>query len=1196
MIKRSRQNKISPCATAAYLEETKMQVVDSKNYFDQMRKAAKPLSAPIAWWTTAVLLLILLALPAHAQFGSSLSGTVLDPTKAVIPHATVTLTNTATQQTQTSTTNEMGAYHFSELPSGSYSLVVKASGFKTTSLTDLPLAAETPRNVDVTLQAGGATESVQVNGDLVPLLQTADANIGTTLESEEILRLPTFGADAYELLRTAPGITGDGARSSTGSAIYLPNAQGPGGSNSGIFQTENQVQISAAGQRQADNTFSVDGVSVNSLTHGGAAVVSPSMEAIGAMNVVSTSLDASDGRNSGAQIKIVTKSGSNTLHGSLFGLYDEKGLNAYNRWGGPNKALPVVVDNDQRSYAASIGGPAVHNKVFYFLSFAGFTTANNNETTSYVETPDYRAAVIANRAGGVSAGIFADPGVLPRIRKVLTPSCDGLTATVNCNLASSALTTTGLDIGSLTTGGTGQIGVFPASNQIGGGLDGVPDVENVQLYVPAHSRGKQFNARGDWYVTPKDQIAGSVYFTKLDNYGTSGAAGSRPQGDLPFKPLNSAATAIYIHTFSPSWLNEFRVNSTRFADNGIRDAAGVTNFGIPFVNVQTLPWGIQFGATAASTTPSVFAENTHEARDMVTHIWHSHALRAGMELRMEQDNDNLSGNQRPTFAMQGLWTMANDAPIYEQITANPLTGGPPLTQRYFRSEDIAAYAQDDWKVRPNLTLNLGLRWEFFTPLRNKGYEINYPVLGTTAGQELSGITLQLHNHLWNSQPSNFAPKVGFAYSPEFFKNKLVARGGFAIAYNHLDIALFNNALEDGPKVASFGLCCASASDTKGVQFEMGTSTSPASFPANPALSLGINPATGFPCEWGSTASNCVSNSESYEVYGALPNTKQPVSYLYSLEMQYELPYNMVGTVGYTGSVGRHYARLVNQNFTHSQVNSPVFAAYFAQTDSNQSYNAMNVNLTRHVTPDLFFSAYYTWSKSLDQMSNGDAADSLANQTNPADNGSEWGPSDYDARQRITITGSYELPHLHTGNKYVKQAANGWQVNGVMTHHTAFPWTPVTWNLQTSPLVPGANVVGPTRPLKYLGGAGDSCSNDAFKTGSNFPKGGPAYFDITTPVDQTNYTYKPGIGRNSFRGPCYFDIDMSFAKQFTLNRYEHNTQLRLQVNAYNIFNILQLQPIPNGNTNGSAIITNSTFGESLGGDAGRVIEITARIQF
>jgi hypothetical protein len=1178
-----------------------MRSIVSKSSKIRSQREAIDLHVRITSWTGLFSLLIAFAMPVHAQFGASLSGTVLDPTGASISQAKVTLTNPATQMTQVSTSNETGAYHFNELAPGQYTLEVTAQGFGTSSVTDLALAAETPRSVNVTLQAGGATESVQVNGDLVPLLQTSDASIGTTINSEEIQRLPTFGADPYELLRTAPGITGDGARSGNGQAVFLPNGGGPGGSNSGIFQTENQVQISAAGQRQADNNFMVDGVSVNSLTHGGAAVVSPNEEAVGAMTIVSTSYDASDGRNSGAQIKIVSKSGSDNFHGSMFGLYDESGLNAYNKWGGPSGAQTTVVDNNQRSWAAALGGPAVHKKFFFFVSWAAFTTANNSETTSYVETPQYRAAVIANRTGGVSAGILGDPGVVPRIRTILTPSCAGLNVGVNCNVV-----TGGLDIGSLTAGGASQVGVFPANTQLGGGLDGIADVENVQLYVPAHSRGNQFNGRIDYDLTSKDHLTGSVYVTKLDNYGVSGAAGSRPQADIPFKPQNSAATAIYIHTFSPTWLNEARTNATRFADNGVRDAAGVVNFGLPYINVQTLPWPIQFGAYAGATTPSLYAENTYEARDMVTHTWGTHVIRAGAEVRFEQDNDNLLGNQRPTYAMQGLWTLANDAAIYEQISANPLTGGTPLTQRYFRSEDIAGYVQHDWKASPNLTLNMGLRWEYFTPLRNKGSMINYPVLGTATGQQLSGITLKLRDHLWDAQPYNLAPKVGFAFTPPSMKQKLVIRAGFAMAYNHLDIALFNPALEDGPGVANFGLCCAGNGNSAGVQFEKGSSTSPSSFPINPALALGINPATGFPCQFGSTPGHCVVNSESYEVYGALPNTRQPVSDLYSLDLQYELPYSLLATVGYTGSVGRHFARLVNQNFIYSQcfpatancggttAITPVNAAYFAQTDSNQSYNAMNVNLTRHLAHGLNLSAYYTWSKSLDQVSNGDGANANANQTNPANNTTEWGPADYDVRHHFTVTGVYEVPHVHSGNGLVKAVANGWQVNGVLTWHTAFPWTPVTYNLQANALITGANLVGPTRPLAYYGGAGSSCSNSALQTGSNFPKGGPAYFNTTPPTSVNAPLYVPGIGRNSFRGPCYFDTDMSFAKETTFEPFDRPVLLRLQVNAYNIFNILQLAPI--SFNSGGSNIQSATFGESQSGNAGRVLELTARIQF
>lgn len=369
-----------------------------------------------------------LSVSAYAQFSASLAGTVQDSSGAIVPKATAILTNLGTQQTQTATTNDTGFYRFNELPPGHYKLVVTATGFKAASYEDINLAAESPRNLNIELAIGGETDTVNVNANETPILQTGDANIQTTIDSETIQKLPTYGADPFEVLRLTPGITGDGARSGTGTAVFLPNGAGPGGSNTGVFQTENQVQISADGQRQADNNFMVDGVSVNSLTHGGAAVVTPNQEAVGQITVVSTSYDASDGRNSGAQIKVVTKSGTNQLHGSLFFLYDEPGLNAFNKFGGPAAGTkPVKVTNKQRSYAASLGGPIIKNKLFLFTSYQGFTLANNNSVTAYVETPGYRSSVIANRPGGVSAKILSDPSVLPRIQTVIASDCSGFT-------------------------------------------------------------------------------------------------------------------------------------------------------------------------------------------------------------------------------------------------------------------------------------------------------------------------------------------------------------------------------------------------------------------------------------------------------------------------------------------------------------------------------------------------------------------------------------------------------------------------------------------------------------------------------------------------------------------------------------------------------------------------------------------------
>jgi hypothetical protein len=535
---------------------------------------------------------------------------------------------------------------------------------------------------------------------------------------------------------------------------------------------------------------------------------------------------------------------------------------------------------------------------------------------------------LSQRPGSIAATILGNPASQPRVVTVLTPSCTGFSSypsgpkvgATQPTAPACQVVSGGVDIGSLTPGGASQIGVFPSNSappagtyaptqqQAGGGFDGIPDLENAQILIPAQARGNQYNARIDWNVTQKDLIAGSLYFTKLDNLGASSTAGARPLDDVPFKPLNSAITLIYVHTFSPNWLNELRGNSTRFADNALNDAGNTVNYGIPYINIQNYPYPVQFGVAAAVTTPANFAENTYEVRDMVTHIFGTHTIRAGGELRFEQDNDNLYGYERPTYAFNGLWAFANDSAVFESVYANTQTGGPANTQRYFRSQNYAWFVQHDWRVTPNLTLNMGLRWEEFTPLSNKGSEINYPVLGPP-GQELSGMTLTPHNHLWNFQHNNWGPKIGFAWTPAALNGKAVVRGGYALAYNHLDFSLFNAAVEDGPGVVNFGLCCGGPGNTANIQYNLGTSNSPASFPANKALATGVN-ANGFP-----------NGAGQVEVYGALPNLKVPSSDLFSLDVQGQVWTGTTLDVGYAGSLGRHYARLVDQNFLYNNKNS-----------------------------------------------------------------------------------------------------------------------------------------------------------------------------------------------------------------------------------------------------------------------------------
>ena len=1198
----------------------------------------------------AVLLLMASCWTGHAQFNASLTGTVQDQTQAAIPSATVTLINNGTQAKKTVVSGDSGTFTFSELPPGNYTLQVAAKGFAENTISNVAVVAETPRNLDVTLSAGQETQTVNVDANTLPVLQTSDANVSRTLSSEEIERLPVFGADPYELLRTAPGITGDGARSGAGQAVFLPNNVGAGGSNSGIYQTENQPQISADGQRVADNNLTIDGVSVNSLTHGGSAVVTPNEESVAGITVTAISFDASDGRNTGAQIKTTTKSGTNQVHGSLFFLYNEPGLDAYNRYGGPIAGeLPVRVGIKQRTYAASIGGPILKNKLFLFGSFQGFGQGNNTVENNYVDTAQFRASVIAGRPGGLSASTLDNPLVAPRIRTLVASDCSlyannpstyiptkvNGTGPVVTQTAQSGpycqVVNGGLDIGSLTPGGASQLGVYlPYSNTgtaaapgpatgvggafVGGGLDGIADVTQAQLFLPGHSRGNQFNGRVDYHATSKDLIAGSLFITKLDKPDEHGPDLAPHWCDVPFKPLNSAVTLIYIHTFSSSWINELRSNGTRFADDGPADFGSI-NLGIPYTYIQNTPLNsIDYGVQGGNTTAAILAQNTIEVGDQATHTFGSHSLKFGGGFRWEQDNDNLDGGVRPDFAFAGPWNLANDAPLFESQTVNPVNGLAPATAAHFRSQTFYTYIQHDWKVTPTFSFNAGFRYEIQTPWHRKAGAPSYlPAPGTGAGGPLIGLTLQPVGDLYNTDYGHYLPKIAFAWNPKNNDGHFVIRGGFAAAYNHLDLSLFENTVQNGPGVLSYGVCCGQkyigrryavrwrSHQVRPWQRDQPEQLSPPIL-HSPRASTRRDSPNALP---GPNQS-----APTVGLYGVGTTIRNPLSYLYSLDTETLLPGNLTLTVGYAGSLGRHYARLVNQNFlyptsvTTGGVTTATSAGsdFLAQTDSSQAYNSLNVRVVKQVHHGLQFDGTYTYAKGMDNITNGDQSDGSANQTDPANNRAEWGPSDNDIRNRFTGTVLYTTPNVHTGHRLLDQVASGYQASSIVTLHSGFSWTPVVNNNFAE--VPNSSVVVEIRPIAYAPGAGlseigSSCSNSAFKSGSNFPNrgasgsaGGVNYYSLAQP--SATVPYIPVVGRNSLTGPCYRDIDFSVAKQVGLEGFGHTAVLRFQANMYNAFNLLQLQPISNEGFGTN--ISDINFGKSAGADAGRVIEFLARVQF
>jgi len=1137
--------------------------------------------------------LLCAVITAQAQFRAGVQGTVSDSSGALVPDAKVVLKDTETGKTQETTTSNEGFYRILGLAPGRYELTVEKAGYKKSMSETLTVGAENIQGVDVILEIGEITATVTIADEATgQQLETENANVTKGITTAEVRRLPQVGRDPYELLRLTPGIFGDAGRNPNGGSTGLPNSPGPGGSNISIFQAENQPQITANGQRISANNYQIDGVSVNSLSHGGAAVVTPNQESVKEIQVSSSTYSAEDGRNSGAQVKVVSQNGTNEFHGSAFLKYNSPKLNAFNKY--PNdfgRGRTERVERLFRQFGGSLGGPLYlprfgeggpsvysgKNRAFFFFSYEGLRENTNTLSTGYVETAQFRQAVLSARSG-ITAAILRSDGIVPRIAGILTPSCADVNGNIPCQVVGG-----GLDLGSLS-GSVGQYLTF--GNLGGGGLDGIPDVQRVIIAEPRNNKPNQYNLRLDFNPTSNDQITFSTYLTRIFFVNGDAGAAARPQADITTTPHNTAYTLLYNRTISPTLLNEARFNFTKFAFNEV-ESSSQTNFGIPRIEIESVfrdGSRIRFGANQSETTPGIFSEKTLEFRDIVSNVRGNHGLRFGGEYRPELNDDNLNGAARPLYTFAGLFNFANDAPLFYQINADPQTGGPANAQRHFRSSSYGLFFQDDWKFRPNLTLNLGLRYEYFSVLKEKNNQVANFVFGPGGG--LAGSRVEPTSNLYNPDRNNFAPRFGFAYSPKRFnlQEKLVLRGGAGVAYNRIPDIVFANSRGNPPFFARYQICCGTAATDFGSPFAggqilyvLGRNSSPFSYPPNPALAVGIDPATGAP------------RNRTVEIYGALPDTPTAYVYTYSLDAQYALPFHLTATLGYQGSSSHKLIRLVNQLFVQPSIpaNYFAFAVYIPTPDVNANYNAMNARLTRRLSRGVQFDILYRWAKTIDTLSN-EGPGAVTNQTFPQDLRQERGPSDFDVRHNLNVSGLWDLPLFRDRRDVAGKVLGGWQINGILTAHTGFPWTPHTGQCVRS--ANSNNFVCPSRPPRYFGGALQDTGNDAFtRQFGNFPGGGLKFFDPNNP----NGALPPGIGRNSFRGPRYFAVDLSLAKRTGMPSFMgEGAYLEFKANFFNAFNNLNLAPFGFF----APTVDSRDFGRAQNALAGRVVELQARFNF
>ncbi len=1172
-----------------------------------------------------VSLMAILSVVAFGQFRSGIQGTVTDNSGGVVPGASITLTNTGTNMTSNATANDNGVYKFNGLAPGVYRLVASHAGFKKKIVEKFPVDAETVEALDIQLEVGEVTAEVVVDGSDAPPLETETPNLSRNITTKEVLQLPQIGRDPYQLARLAPGVFGDGGRSANGQAARIGNnGSGPGGSNNGIFAVENQVQISANGQRVTSNNYDLDGVSVNSQTWGGAAVITPSQESISEVQVTSSTYSAEDGRNSGAQVKVITKYGTNSWHGSAFFKINDPSLNAYNKFFGvPGlvTAAPTRVEDKYKTFGGSFGGKLIRDKLFFFFSYEGNVNNSNNVTApTFVETAAYRQALLTSRTGTLTARMLAN-GAEPRIGQVFTASPTGVTNLCTLLIADytsatapqrCAMVNGGLDIGSLI----GAFGSYvpensaaaTGNNYVGAGLDGIADLQYVSLLNFSKFTGNQYGLRLDFQATDKDKFTFLSNLTPLTTQTANTAAQSRPQADIVSDRLTYLLGGIYSRTISSTILNEFRFNYTNWGFNEI-DSNPNTDWGIPRVEIEAV-FGdrLRFGAPRADTTPGDFKQTQMDFRDVISLVVGNHTVKVGGAYRKELNNSAAPGGARPLYSFTRMWNFANGTPVFESINADA-TGTPKANEVPFNTGNIGVFVQDDWKFRPNLTLNLGLRWEYFAPIKAGGNSVlGRLVLGT---QGLIDSKIETVKSLTDKDLNNFAPQLGFAWSPSFLNGKAVIRGGGGIGYDRLASALLNNARFAPPNAARYGICCGNFANngvtgatTGTIQFVASTDGTIYGYPRNPTIGGGFGP-NGGPA------------NGQVEIYGAPKNLPNAYVYRYSLEGQYELPWQIVGTIAYQGSTGRRFVRILPLHlFYTSNALSPTFrAVYFASSDVNTNYNALVTGLKKRFSRSFDFNLNYRFSKGLDTVSL-EAPCGCTNQTYPFDNKTERGPSDFDMTHYVNISGTWE-PQWFKGQKNIGgDLLAGWSFSPIVTWRGGFPWTPVIG--ESVALSPGlTSSVNPTRPRVFYGTQPLENSNDTFLTTGAFPNnlirnaagavvacnatatvpGGCSNYFLTTTNGNNYLNNVPGIGRNVFRGPRYFAVDISIAKSISLSGndfFGEAAKLDLRFNFFNLLNNLNLATFTAGSN--STRINNPQFGVATAAQAGRIGEFQARFSF
>lgn len=1068
-----------------------------------------------------------------------ISGLISDQTGAAVAGVSVSIKNQDTGVEREVIANESGIFTVRLLPTGKYTVTVSVEGFKGVVLQDVPVNITQVTSLKVALEPATVSEVVTITAT-PPLVQSESTQLGRNIDERTLRQLPLPTRNFQQLLTL-----------SAGTSANLSNNTDLG---------RGDAIISVNGQRTTSNSVRINGVDANSIgTNSTPNIAVPATDSIQEFIVQTSLYDSSNGRNAGGNVEAVTKSGTNSFHGNAYEFLRNRSLNANDFFlNSAGQRKPVLTKNQ---FGFTLGGPIVRDRAFFFGSYQGTRERNGASLSNSLTFPVIPIGLTdSNRTATGLAAAFGLPATL------ISP--------IAVSLLQARLPNGQFIIPSPTTAS---------------GLTPISAISRFQE--------DQFNINVDLKINEKHNFTGKVFsannpFTQ-GNFNFAGLGNGPTQlpgfgGELDL--INRVVSLSDTYIFSPNI-----VNQARFGYNRIRvtsepqEPFTAKQFGIdsPTSNLYSgLPTIQVVGLFTLGSSP--FADqssaiNTFTYSDTLSITAGRHRLRLGAEYRRSQVNFFFNAFTRGQLVF----------PTFASFLAGQSISllGSGVFDRALRVNEFSAFAQDDIKVNNRLTLNLGIRYEFFgNPTEQQGRLINFLpeqfkngsvtaiaqppngfVQAGNAENPIAGVPL-VSDSLIDNDLNNIAPRFGFAYKP-FNSDKVVIRGGYGIYFDRVSTRSINT------QVLNFPFFSLATAVGRPLASPFAPVPQPTAFPVIPTVpSLLGTPISGIFLD---------------------PNFRTPYVQQYNLNIQYAVRNDLLLEFGYVGSKGTKLLQVVSLNqpvfnpvtrqftlplgpFLSTQKN-PAGGIQQVQSSSTSHFDSFQLSVTKQFSKGLQFLASYTVGKSIDNYSGG-AINELAGVPGDQFNtGSNRGLSDFDRRNRFVFSGVYDLPKFNVQSKLASKLVNGWQVSGILTLQSGLPFTivdaPSNFILQRANVVAGAN--------PEVSGDVKDRLNGFFNTSAFVPSRQVLVGTTLNPFFDGNAPFGT-VGRNTLIGPGQKNLDISIVK-FIPVRESFNVEFRTEF--FNAFNTVNFSN-PNSN-----IAIPSTFGRITSTSSGpRVIQFALKLSF